>query len=50
MVKRLVRISARALELVSLNGAFPPVRVPRRAGTILGTIVLRWCPHAVAGR
>ena len=50
VVKRLGRVSARAYELVSLNPAFPPVRVPRRVGSILGTVVLRWCPHPVDAR
>ena len=50
VVKRLGRVSARAYELVSLNPAFPVVRVPRRAGSILGTVVLRWCPHPASAR
>lgn len=45
VVKKLGRVSARSLELVSLNAGFPPIRVPRRMGTILGIVVLRWCPH-----
>ena len=45
VVKRVGRVSARAFELVSLNSAFPPIHVPRRAGAMLGTVVLRWCPH-----
>lgn len=45
VVKRLGRVSARSLELLSLNDAFPPTRIPRRLGAILGTVVLRWCAH-----
>lgn len=42
VVKRLGRIAPREIELLSLNPAFPPVRIPRRADTILGTVVIRW--------
>jgi SOS-response transcriptional repressor LexA len=45
VVKRLGRVDRRALELVSLNPAFPAIRVARRPGTILGTVILRWCMH-----
>jgi SOS-response transcriptional repressor LexA len=48
VVKQLGRIGRRDLELISLNDAFPPIRVPRGPGTILGTVVLRWCAHDAA--
>jgi phage repressor protein C with HTH and peptisase S24 domain len=48
VVKQLGRIGRRELELVSLNEAFPPIRVPRGPGAILGTVVLRWCAHGAA--
>ena len=48
VVKRLGRVSAHSLELVSLNPAFPDIRITRRPGTILGTVVLRWCPHGTS--
>ena len=45
VVKRVGRVTPGRLELVSLNPAFPPVRVARAANSVLGTVVLRWCPH-----
>lgn len=45
VVKQLGRIGPRELELLSLNETFPPIRVAREPGTILGTVVLRWCAH-----
>ena len=45
VVKRVGRMTPANLELVSLNPAFPPVRVPRASNPILGTVVLRWCTH-----
>lgn len=45
VVKQLGRVRARDLELLSFNDAFAPVTIPRRAGAIFGTVVLRWCPH-----
>jgi SOS-response transcriptional repressor LexA len=46
------RIGRAAVELLSLNPAFEPILVPRAEGTIVGTVVLRWCAHggARAGR
>jgi phage repressor protein C with HTH and peptisase S24 domain len=46
VVKRVGRMTARGIELVSLNPAFPPVRVSRSANPVLGTVVLRWCSHS----
>lgn len=45
VVKRVGRLGARAIELLSLNLDFPPIRIPHRAGAVLGTVVFRWCPH-----
>jgi len=46
VVKRVGRVTRVELELQSLNDAFPPIVVPRDAHTVVGTVVLRWCPHA----
>lgn len=48
VVKQLGHIGRREMELLSLNEAFPPIRVARGPGTILGTVVLRWCAHDAA--
>lgn len=45
VVKRLGRVDRRAIELLSLNPAFPAIRIARRPGAILGTVILRWCMH-----
>lgn len=45
VVKRVGRVTARAIELLSLNPAYAPLRIPRRAHAVLGTVVLRWCAH-----
>lgn len=42
VVKQVGRITARTIELRSLNPAYAPVRVRREAGTVLGTVVLAW--------
>lgn len=49
VVKRVGRVLGSAVELESLHADYPPVRVPRRADAVLGTVVLRWCAHD-AGR
>jgi hypothetical protein len=46
VVKRVGRVTRAELELQSLNDAFPPIVVPRDEHTVVGTVVLRWCPHA----
>jgi SOS-response transcriptional repressor LexA len=33
------------IELTSLNPAYEPLEIPNDAALILGTVVLRWCPH-----
>ena len=45
VVKRVGRVSRSRLELLSLDASFPPIVVPREEGTVVGTVVLRWCPH-----
>lgn len=45
VVKRVGRVSRRQLELLSLNEAYAPVIVRREPGTLLGTVMMRWCPH-----
>ncbi|HET7456263.1 MAG TPA: S24 family peptidase [Gemmatimonadaceae bacterium] len=42
VVKRVGRVGRTALELTSLNPAFPPISVPRTAGAVVGTVVMRW--------
>lgn len=48
VVKRVGKMTRARLELLSLNPAFPPISVPREANTVLGTVILRWCPHGSA--
>ena len=48
VVKEVAAVTADGLELRSLNSAFPPVRVPHAAGAVLGTVLLRWCPHGAS--
>ncbi|MFL5560850.1 MAG: helix-turn-helix transcriptional regulator [Gemmatimonadaceae bacterium] len=43
VVKRLGDVATREIELLSLNPDFPSIRIPRRPGAVLGTVVLRWC-------
>ena len=48
VVKRVGRVTRSLLELVSLNSAFPPIIVSRDQEAVVGTVVLRWCPHGNA--
>jgi hypothetical protein len=48
VVKRVGKVTRSQLELQSLNPTFPPITVARDAHTIVGTVVLRWCPHGAA--
>jgi SOS-response transcriptional repressor LexA len=45
VVKRVGKVTRTRLELLSLNPAFPPITIPRDDHTVLGTVILRWCPH-----
>ncbi|HEV7992188.1 MAG TPA: S24 family peptidase [Gemmatimonadaceae bacterium] len=48
VVKRVGKMTRTRLELLSLNPAFAPISVPREENTVLGTVILRWCPHGSA--
>ena len=48
VVKRVSRRGERALSLVSLNEAYPPLELRHGTGTLLGPVVLRWCGHRAA--
>lgn len=45
VVKEVGRLTAHGIELLSLNPEFPPLRVPHGSGAVLGTVVMKWCPH-----
>lgn len=45
VVKRVGKLERYHIELLSLNADYPVIRIPRRERTVLGTVVLRWCPH-----
>lgn len=47
VVKRVGRVDSMRLELTSLNDAYEPLQIPNDAALVLGTVVLRWCPHAI---
>jgi SOS-response transcriptional repressor LexA len=44
VVKEVGRVTARTVELLSLNPAYSPLNVPHAAGTVLGMVVMRWRP------
>jgi len=46
VVKEVGSLTAHGIELLSLNPEFAPLRVPHGSGTVLGTVVMKWCPHA----
>ena len=48
VVKRVAGVGRRAVSLVSLNPAYPPLELVPAAGALLGPVVLRWCGHAAA--
>jgi hypothetical protein len=45
VVKRVGRINSMRVELTSLNADYPSLEIPNDASLILGTVILRWCPH-----
>jgi Peptidase S24-like len=45
VVKRVGHVRGRTIELVSLNAAYDPIVVQRDPHTVLGTVIMRWCPH-----
>jgi len=42
VVKRVTRICGPVLELESLHPGYPPIRIPRRGDTVLGTVLMCW--------
>ena len=46
VVKRVGQIGRTRLVLTSLNAAVPPLTVPRAAGAVVGTVVMRWSEGA----
>ncbi|HJR67018.1 MAG TPA: S24 family peptidase [Gemmatimonadaceae bacterium] len=47
VVKKVGRIEARSVELLSLNPAYGRRTVRRTRTSVLGTVLLRWCAHQV---
>ena len=45
LVKRVARVSGTEIELASLNADYAPQSIPADASLVLGTVILRWCPH-----
>ena len=50
VVKRVARVTRSQLQLSSLNPEFPPLKIARDEHTVVGTVVLRWCPHGTTSR
>jgi phage repressor protein C with HTH and peptisase S24 domain len=48
LVKRVARVSATEVELASLNASYASLTVPADSSLVLGTVILRWCPHGSA--
>lgn len=45
VVKRVGRATRATIELLSINRAYGPMTVRRDQGVVLGTVIMRWCPH-----
>jgi SOS-response transcriptional repressor LexA len=45
VVKKVGRVEARFVDLLSLNPSYVPRRVRRTRSAVLGTVLLRWCQH-----
>lgn len=45
VVKKVGRIEARSVELLSMNPSYARRRVRRTRSAVLGTVLLRWCQH-----
>jgi hypothetical protein len=45
VVKQVGRVTPMRVELTSLNADYPSLEIPNDASLVLGTVVLRWCPH-----
>jgi SOS-response transcriptional repressor LexA len=48
VVKKVGQLRPRSIELESLNPGYLPMRIARAPGSILGTVLMRWCDHAGA--
>ena len=48
VVKKVGRVQARTVELLSLNPSYARRHVRRMRSSVLGTVLLRWCQHSVA--
>ena len=45
VVKQIAAVTEREVELLSFNPAYPPMHIARDTCLVVGTVVLRWCPH-----
>jgi SOS-response transcriptional repressor LexA len=45
VVKKIACLRPRSIELESLNPTYPPMRIARVPGSVLGTVLMRWCEH-----
>lgn len=45
VVKQVGQMTATTVELTSLNPDYPSVLIPRDGQLLIGSVVLRWCPH-----
>jgi hypothetical protein len=48
VVKAVKRVGRFDVELASLNAVYDPFVIPRTEGCLLGTVIMRWCPHGEA--
>jgi Peptidase S24-like len=48
MVKRVGGVRGSGLRLESLNAVYPPLVLAPGDGSLIGRVVLRWCPHGPA--
>jgi SOS-response transcriptional repressor LexA len=48
VVKKVGRVQARTVELLSLNPSYARRHVRRMRSSVLGTVLLRWCQHSAA--
>ena len=46
--KAVRRVTARQVELTSIEPGRPVIRIPRDASLVLGTVLMVWCPHRLA--
>ena len=50
LVKRVGRVTPMRVELTSLNTDYPALEIPNDGSLVLGTVILRWCPHRERAR